>query len=201
MGIASVVNGVDVERLSSTITAIKSDVDLARFKFRSKNTWINGGHNRSTVKDFYGAGKEDASRDRPFVLDADEPEVLLGGDSGANPVEFLLHALAGCLTTSLIYHAAAQGITINAVESTYEGELDLQGFLGLSPEVRSGYQNIQVTFRIESNAPEEKLKELCEVAQKRSPVFNSLSLGVPISVRINSGMPAAQSADTSSRAS
>lgn len=178
------INGVDVDQLFSTIDAIKETPGLAKFEFRANNRWINGGHNRTSVKDFYGAGREDASRKQTFVFDNDEPVVLLGEDNGANPVEFVLHALAGCLTTSLVYHAAAQGIKIDAVESTFEGDLDLRGFLGMNEDVRNGYENIRVTFKIKADAPEEKLKELCELAQKRSPVFDIVTNRVPVKVQL-----------------
>ena len=178
------INGVDVDQLFSTIDAIKETPGLAKFEFRANNRWINGGHNRTSVKDFYGAGREDASRKQTFVFDNDEPVVLLGEDNGANPVEFVLHALAGCLTTSLVYHAAAQGIKIDAVESTFEGDLDLRGFLGMNEDVRNGYEGIRVTFKIKADAPEEKLKELCELAQKRSPVFDIVTNRVPVKVQL-----------------
>ena len=181
-----VINGVDTSRLFNTMEAIKAEPGLAKFNFRATNQWIKGGHNRSTIKDFYGAGEEDASRQQPFTLDADEPDVLLGEDKGANPVEFVLHALAGCLTTSLVYHAAAQGIRLDSVESILEGDLDLQGFLGLSAGVRNGYDKIRVTFIIRSDASREKLAELCELAQKRSPVFDIVSNPVPVSVQLES---------------
>ncbi len=177
-------NGVNVDQLFATINAIKDNPGLAKFKFRAANEWVNGGHNRTAIKDFYGAGQEDATRRQTFVFDNDEPAVLLGEDNGANPVEFVLHALAGCLTTSLVYHAAAQGIKIEAVESKFEGELDLRGFLGMSENVRNGYQNIRVTFKIKADAPEEKLKELCELAQKRSPVFDIITNPTPVSVQL-----------------
>jgi uncharacterized OsmC-like protein len=178
------VNGVNLDQLFSTINAIKETPELAKFKFRTSNKWIDGGHNRSTIKDFYGAGQEDESRKAPFVLDNDEPVILLGNDNGANPVEFLLHALAGCLTTSLVYHASAQGIKIDEVESQFEGDLDLRGFLGLSDRVRNGYESIRVTFKIKADATEEKLKELIQLAQNRSPVFDIVSNPVPVSVQL-----------------
>lgn len=174
------VNGVNVTKLSSTIGAIKNQPSLATFQFRARNTWDTGGHNRSTIKEFYGAGQEDSARTEPFVLDADEPPVLLGEDRGANPVEFVLHALASCLTTSLVYHAAARGIHIETVESTLEGDLDLRGFLGLSDTVRKGYQNIRVGFKVKSDAPAEQLRNLC----KFSPVFDIVSNPVPVSINV-----------------
>ena len=178
------INGVGVDQLFSTIKAIKENPGLAKFEFRANNQWINGGHNRTSIKDFYGAGQEDTTRKRTFVFDNDEPVTLLGEDNGANPVEFVLHALAGCLTTSLVYHAAAQGVRIDAVESKFEGDLDLRGFLGMNEDVRNGYENIRVTFKIKADAPEEKLKELCELAQKRSPVFDIVTNRVPVNVQL-----------------
>jgi uncharacterized OsmC-like protein len=180
----NLMNAVNLDQLFGTINAIRETPGIASFKFRNSNRWINGGHNRSTIKDFYGAGKEDTSRAEPFVVDNDEAAVLLGEDHGPNPVEYALNALAGCLTTSLVYHAAAQGIRIDEVESTYEGDLDLHGFLGLSDEVRNGFQNIRVTFKIKADAPPEKLEELLLLAQKRSPVFDIVSNPVPVTVRL-----------------
>jgi uncharacterized OsmC-like protein len=177
-------NGVDVDQLFGTVDVIKDKPEIAKFKFRAKNKWVNGGHNRTTVKDFYGAGKEDTSRTKPFVFEEDEPPVLLGEDHGANPVEYALTALAGCLTTSLVYHAAARGIRIDEVESKLEGDLDLRGFLGMSENVRNGYENIRVTFNVKADAPREKIEELVELAQKRSPVFDIVSNAVPVSVKL-----------------
>ena len=122
-------NGVDTTRLKETVGAVKTTPDLGRFKFRIENRWIDGGENRSEVNSFYGCG-QDQSRKAGFTLEADEPEILLGRDKGANPVEHLLHALAACVTTSMVYHAAARGIAIERVETSLEGDLDLQGFSG-----------------------------------------------------------------------
>ena len=178
------VNGVNVSQLFTTVAAINGSPGLAKFSFRAENKWINGGHNRTTIHGFYGVGQEDTSRSEPMILDSDEPTVLLGEDNGASPVEFVLHALAACLTTSLIYHAAAKGIQIDEVESRLEGNLDLRGFLGLSDGVRNGYEDIRVTFRIKADAPVERLQELCEMAQQRSPVFDIVSNSVPVRVAL-----------------
>lgn len=175
------VNGINVSQLFTTVAAIDGSPRLARFNFRAENRWINGGHNRTTIQGFYGGGREDMTRNEPMILDSDEPALLFGEDNGASPVEYVLHALAACLTTSLIYHAAAKGIQIDEVESKLEGNLDLRGFLGLA-DVRNGYQDIRVTFRIKADAPEERLRELCEVAQRRSPVFDMVSSSVPVVV-------------------
>jgi uncharacterized OsmC-like protein len=179
---AEMVNGVDVDRLFGTIDAIRRQPELATFRFRATNRWIQGGHNRSAIKGFYGAGQEDASRPDAFRLDNDEPGVLLGTDRGANPVEQVLHALAGCLTTSLVYHAAARGIRLEEVESELEGSLDLHGFLGMSEEVRNGYENVRVLFRVKANATAAEIADLVRLAQARSPVFDIVSHPVPVSV-------------------
>lgn len=148
------------------------------------NSWVDGTHNRATVKDFYGALKEDASREQ-LAFEIDEPPVLCGSNLGANPVEYLLVALSGCLTTSLIAHDAARGIEVKRVESRYEGDLDLRGFLGISEEVPVGYKNIRVYFKIEADVSEDQKEDLIRMAQKYSPVFNSIAKPVPVSVQLD----------------
>jgi uncharacterized OsmC-like protein len=176
-----IVNGVNVTELFKTIDAVNENSEIADFNFHAKNTWVNGGVNRTVVNEYEGACQE-FTRDTPFVFQKDEPPVLLGTDTGANPVEYVLAALAGCLTTSLVYHAAAQGIRIDEVESTYSGNLDLRGFLGLDENVRNGYKDIKISFKVKGDAPEEKLRELVELAQKRSPVFDVVTNGVAVRV-------------------
>jgi uncharacterized OsmC-like protein len=176
-------NGVDVERLADTVKAIEADPSLARFTFRARNKWVVGADNRTTLGDFHGAGREQ-TRAKPFLLMCDEPQVLLGRDRAPNPVEFVLHALAGCLTTSLVYHAAAQGVRIDEVETSFEGDLDLRGFLGLSQDVRNGYRQLNVALRVKADAPAETIEELCRLAQSRSPVFDIVSNPTPIAVRV-----------------
>ena len=171
-------NGVNVTALFETIDAVKNDSGLANFQFRAENRWIDGGYNRSTIQAFYGCRDEDQTRSEPFVLDADEPPVLLGEDAGANPVEYVLHALAACLTTTMVYHAAARGIEIEAVDSALEGDLDLRGFLGLSDEVRKGYHDIRVRMRVKSDASPATLRELA----KFSPVYDVVSNSLPVQV-------------------
>jgi len=176
-----IVNGVNVTKLSGIVSAIQENPKVAKFSFSAKGKWINGGHNRTTIKDFYGAGQTHV-RSQPFVVEIDEPPVLLGENHGANAGEVVLAALNGCLTTALIYHAAAQGIKIDEVESSLAGNADLQGFLGIDESVRNGYEKINVTFRIKSDAPEEKLRELVKLAQNRSPVYDMLSHPTPVQV-------------------
>lgn len=177
---SGIINGVNVDRLGETVQAITASPSLGRAQFRAKNRWVSGGHNRSTIQSFYAAGQEDSSSTETFTLDADEPPVLLGEDQGANPAEYALHALAACLTTSLVYHAAARGIRIDSVESSLEGDLDVQGFLGLSDHVRRGYQRIRANFVIESDAPADQLKELARF----SPIYDTIANPVPVSINI-----------------
>ena len=180
-----VVNGVNVTNLFGAINAITDNPNISKFNFRAKGQWINGGHNQTTINEFDGACQTH-TRNQPFVFDKDEPPVLLGKDLGANPVEYALAALNGCLTTTLIYHAAAQGIKIEKVESTLSGDLDIQGLLGMSEKVRNGYEKIKVTFRVKADASEEKIKELVDLAQKRSPVFDIISRPTPVEVSLQS---------------
>lgn len=176
-----VCNGVNVTALVATIGAVQSDPSLAAFKFSARNQWLGGGHNRSSIQEFYGFGQTDPSRSEAFELDADEPPALLGEDAGPNPVEFILHGLAACMTTSMIYHAAARGIEIGAVESAFDGDLDLRGFLGLSDEVRKGYQQIRVTMRVQTAASEEALRACVAY----SPVYEMISAAVPVVLAID----------------
>jgi uncharacterized OsmC-like protein len=177
-------NGVDTVQMYGTLDAIKADPSLARFQFRVANEWKGGSHNRSTIRSFYGAGGEDTTRSETFTIDAGEPGVLLGHDEGANPAEALLHALAGCLTTSLVYVAAARKVPLTRVESRLEGDMDVRGCLGISDSVRNGFSAIRVTFSIEGDAPEEKLREVLDRAMARSAVFDMVSHGVPTTVEM-----------------
>ena len=177
-------NGIDVDQLFGTLDLIKEQPTLARFTWRARNRWLGGAHNRTAIQSFYGAGGDDTTREQPFELDAGEPPVLLGTNEGANPAEALLHALAACLTTSLVYIASARGVELDEVESTLEGDMDVRGALGIDEAVHNGYQNIRVSFRIKSDAPREKLEEIVERAYGRSAVFDSLTRGVPVDVSL-----------------
>lgn len=183
--VAKMVNGVDVEKLFETINNVKAMPGLGEFKFRLQNRWLHCGHNRSTVKNAYGAGQEQPPRSAPFVLDADEPPVLLGTDKAPNPVEFLLHALAACVTSSIVYHAAAKGIKIDDIESRVEGDIDLRGFLGIDNTVPRGYKNIRMKFKIKADAPQEKLEEICRLGPTYSPVFDTVTRAVKVDVELD----------------
>jgi uncharacterized OsmC-like protein len=171
-------NGVNVKELAKQVEAVQATPALAKFEFRATNRWLDGGHNRTSVKEFSAGGQEDTQRWKTFVLEADEPAALLGQDYGANPAEHLLHALIGCLTTSMVYHAAARGIRIERVESRLEGDIDARGFLGVAPEVRKGFQGIRVTMRVTSDAPAEALASLCAF----SPIYDTIRNPVPVSL-------------------
>jgi uncharacterized OsmC-like protein len=177
-------NGVDTQQMYETLDAIKADPSLARFQFRVQNQWVDGAHNRSTIRGFYGAGQEDTSRAAAFTIDAGEPAVLLGSDTGPNPAEALLHALAACLTTTLVYVAAARKVRLTEVESTLEGDMDVRGCLGISDEVRNGFTAIKVTFKVRGDAPADKLREIVERAQARSAVFDMVNHGVAVDVAV-----------------
>jgi uncharacterized OsmC-like protein len=180
-------NGVDTPTLFATLDAVKASPEIAKFQFRAVNRWQSGTHNRSTIRGFFGAGQEDTSRTADFTLDADHPAVLVGNNNGPTPVEFLLHAIAACLTAGIANIAAARGVALREVSSTVEGDIDLLGILGLSDRVRNGYQAIRVSFQISGDAPEEVLRSLVDQSRARSAVYDVLTNGVPVSVEVNAG--------------
>ena len=172
-------NGVNVTRLGATIKAIEAQPELAQFKFRATNQWDTGGHNQATIDSFYGTCQE-MEHKRPFVMDADEPPVLLGEDNGANPVEFVLAGLSGCMTTTLAYHCAGRGLNVESIESEFEGDIDLHGLLDLDPNCRSGYREIRVKFKVKGDADEATIQELL----RKSPVYDTLANPVKIKVEV-----------------
>lgn len=175
-------NGLDVQAAVDTIEAVKSDPSLGRFQFRNRNRWVSGGVNRSRIKDFYGAGREDDSRAETFEFTNGEPPVLLGNNEGANPVEFLLHALAGCVTTTLITHATARGITITSLSTELEGELDIRGMLGLDESVSAGYESIRIKMAVEADCSDEELADLMAFVRGHSPVCTTVFRPVPVTL-------------------
>lgn len=179
----STVNGVDLERLTGTINAVTADPALGQFQFRSGTHWIDGGHSRTMIQGFYGAGQEDATREQPFVLQADEPPVLLGENRGPNAGEYALQALGACLTGTIVYHAAARGIALEGLECKVEGDLDLQGFLGLDGDVRPGYEGIQVSIKIAGDLDDDQLAELTGLT-RYSPVRDMVSNPVPVAIAV-----------------
>ena len=176
----TVVNGVNVDRIHGVIEAIEADTGFGQFRFRARNRWINGGLNRSEIKDFYAGGREDDTRSEPFVLDADEPLLVAGNDSAPNSMEYVLHALISCMTGTMVYHAAVRGIEIAAVNSHIEGDMDVRGLLGLSDEARKGFHHVRVILEVDSEADIETLTE-CALF---SPVYDIVSKSLPVDFRL-----------------
>jgi uncharacterized OsmC-like protein len=177
-------NGVDTAALFATLDAVKAAPPAAHFQFRANNEWLTGTHNRSTVHGFFGVGEE-RTHERSFVFDADHPAVLVGRDNGPTPVEFVLHALAACLTAGLANIAAARNVKLTEVRSTVTGDIDLNGILGLNPDVRNGYEQITVRFTIRGDAPAEKLRELLEQSRARSAVYDVITNRVPVTIEVD----------------
>ena len=174
------INGVNVGKVMKVIGSVQDDPDNAQFQFRLNNRWVDGGLNRSQVKGYFANGREDDTRTEPFVVDADEPAITAGGDSAPNPMEFVLHSLASCLTSTMVNHAAVQGIEIESVESSLEGDMDVRGMLGLSDEVRKGYNHVRVRMRVKSPASAATLKELAMF----SPVYDIISNSLPVELEL-----------------
>jgi uncharacterized OsmC-like protein len=177
-------NGVDTPTLFATINAVKEQPELAKFTFRASNRWLSGTHSQSRMEVFDGAGGRHRHA-RETTFDADHPTVLVGTDQGPAPVEYLLYGLAACLTAGIGNIAAARGVTLTEVESTVEGDIDLRGILGISDQVRNGYQGIKISFRIKGDAPAEKLRQIVEQSSARSAVFDVLTNGAPVSIEVD----------------
>lgn len=175
-------NGLNMEALTGTVAAIKADPSLADFEFRAENQWVSGGENRSQIMGFYGAGREDDSRTHAFEFTNGEPPVLLGQNEGANPVEFMLHALAGCVTTTTVLHAAARGIQVNRISTKLTGKIDVEGLLALDDSADVGYEAICMEMCIDADCSEEELDELVQFAAGHSPVRDTICRPVPVTV-------------------
>jgi uncharacterized OsmC-like protein len=176
-------NGIDTAQVYGTLDVLKAQPEAARFEFRVRNHWIDGTHSRSTIQGFWGAGAEDVSRAEPFVVDASEPPVLFGRNEAPNPAEYLLHALAGCLTLTIVNVAAARKIILHEVSSSLTGVLDARGATGIDDSYRNGFEGIDVDFTIKSDADPEKLREIVHRALSRSVVYDMITNGVPVNVR------------------
>lgn len=178
-------NGVDTATLFATLDAVKGNNEIAQFRFRAANKWVSGTHNRSTIHGFYGAMQE-MEHAAVHTFDADHPAVLVGGDNGPTPVEYVLHALAACLTAGIANIAAARKVNLTEVESVVEGNIDLLGILGLSDEVRNGFQQIKVSFKLKGDDPE-KLRKIVEQSRARSAVYDIVTNGVPVAIEVEAG--------------
>lgn len=178
------INGIDIEQWRMRMEPVRGDLEQGKYRFRAKNKWVSGMHSHTEIKDFYAAGKEDTSRTKTFVIEADEPMSLLGTDYGPNATEAVLHALAACLNASFISQAALQGIEIEELEFELEGEINLGGLLGVREDVRIGYESICVKCKVKADVPKEKLEELFKLAQERSPVYDIVTNKVPVEVKL-----------------
>ena len=180
-------NGVDTATLFATLDAVKAQPEIAKFQFRASNTWVNGTHNQSTLSGFYGAMQEMEHR-HVTTVDADHPAVLVGDDHAPTPVEYLLHAIAACLTAGVANVAAARGVELTKVTSTVQGDIDLLGIFGLSDgSVRNGYEQIKVTFHIDGDADEPTLRRIVEQSRDRSAVYDVLTNGTPVHIDVVAG--------------
>jgi uncharacterized OsmC-like protein len=179
-------NGVDTATLFATIDAVKAAPEAARFQFRAHNQWVSGTHSRGTIHDFFGVGEE-RTHEHSFTFDADHPAVLVGRDNGPTPVEFVLHALAACLTAGLANVAAARKVRLTRVSCTVSGDIDLNGILGLNPAVRNGYQGITVRFTVRGDAPPETLRAIVDQSRARSAVYDIVTNGVPVAIEVDAG--------------
>ena len=180
-------NGVDTATLFATLDAVKAQPEIAKFQFRASNTWVNGTHNQSTLSGFYGAMQEMEHR-HVTTVDADHPAVLVGDDHAPTPVEYLLHAIAACLTAGVANVAAARGVELTKVTSTVQGDIDLLGIFGLSDgSVRNGYEQIKVTFHIDGDADEPTLRRIVEQSRNRSAVYDVLTNGTPVHIDVVAG--------------
>jgi len=177
-------NGVDTTNLFATINAVAGMPELAKFQFRATNKWETGTHSKTTVNSYSGACA-DHTREKTFVLDTDHPAVLVGKDNGPTPVELLLIGLAGCLTAGIGNISAARGVTLESVESTVEGNIDLMGLLGLDKEVRNGFQDMNIHFKIKGDAPAEELEKIVMQSRNRSAVYDVLTNGIPVSISVD----------------
>lgn len=180
--VSETLNGLSLDGVAKVLGALQADGSLGRFQFRARNRWVDGGTNRSSIQGFYGVGREDDSRAAPFEFVNGEPPVLLGDNAGANPVEFLLHALAGCVTTTMIVHATARGITIRSLSTELEGDLDIRGLLAFDEAIPAGYESIAIRMRVEADCSDEELDDLIAFAKAHSPVCNTINRPVPVMV-------------------
>lgn len=184
MQVNHVVNGVDLDRLTGTIDAVTAQPALAQFEFRAHNQWVDGGHTRTTIQGFYGVGQEDVTREKAFVLDVDEPSILLGQNLAPNAGEYLLHAIAACLSGTIVYHAAARGIALKGLECAVSGDVDLRGFLGLDGSVRPGFEQIRVEITAQGDFDDHQFAELVSLTHY-SPVRDSVANPVSVAIDVS----------------
>lgn len=177
------VNGVSVGALFDAANAISKSDSLGYYQFRARNQWLDGGHTRTMVKNYFGAGTEQTSRTTPLVVESDVPALFRGGDRAMDPLEHFLAAIGACITTTVVWHATAGGIHVNAIDTWLEGDIDLRGWFGLEPDPQSGYNEIRVSINLDAEAPDATLDQLVDAATQYSPLFDTITRGTCIDVR------------------
>ncbi len=176
-------NGVNVEALLGARAALTASPEAARFRWRATCNWINGTHSHSLVEQFHGLGQEQSHK-RCFSFDADHPEIFAAQDAGATPVEYVLVGLASCLTAGVAAVAQHRNIQLNTVRATLEGDMDIQGILGIDSDVRNGYQRIRVSFDIDADASREEIEAVVAQSQKRSAVYDIITNPTRVEVEV-----------------
>jgi uncharacterized OsmC-like protein len=176
-------NGVDVAALLGARDALTVAPEAARFQWRARTHWVNGTHSRTTVHDFAGLGTEHTHR-QSFVVDADHPEVFASQDDAATPVELVLAALGACLTAGVAAVATNRGVQLRSVTASLEGDMDIQGILGIDPDVRNGYSGIRVRYEIDADADRADLEAIVAQSQKRSAVFDIVTNPTNVTVEL-----------------
>ena len=177
-------NGVNVEALLAARKALSEAPEAAKFNWRATCKWVNGTHSNSSIKSFFGLGGEQSHRTE-FAFDADHPEIFASEDHGPTPVEYVLVGLASCLTAGIAAVAQNRGIQLRSVEATLEGGMDIQGILGIDPDVRNGFDGIKVKYKIDADASPADIKALVAQSQKRSAVFDIIANPTNVSVEVN----------------
>jgi uncharacterized OsmC-like protein len=175
-----IINGIDIQQVMNMAGNIQQDEDFGKFRFRAINSWIDGARSESAIQGFYAGSEENHDRKQALKVSADQPEFLGGNNTAPNPVEHLLHSLNSCLTVTLNYHASVNGIPVDSIETSSEGEMNARGFFGISEDVRKGYERIRINMRVKSEADEQMLTKLAMY----SPVFEMISKSVPVDFKL-----------------
>src|SRR6187401_266599 len=184
MAMASANNGVNVQALLDAREALKSAPEAAKFTWRASCKWQNGTFSHTKVQGFRGLGEEQKHKTE-FSFDADHPEIFASEDLGATPIEYVLVGLASCLTAGIAAVAQNRGIQLRSVEAKLEGSMDIQGILGIDSDVRNGYDDIKVTFKIDADASKKDIEALVAQSQKRSAVYDIIANPTNVSVSVS----------------
>ncbi len=181
---SSVNNGVNVAALLDAKEALTATPEGAKFMWRTTCEWKHGTHSHSTVEGFFGLGEEQNHK-TTFTFDADHPEIFASEDKGATPAELVLVSLASCLTAGVAAIAQHREIQLRSVTATLEGSMDIQGILGIDSDVRNGFGDIKVHFKIDADATDDELKALVAQSQKRSAVYDAITNPTNVTVEVN----------------